>query len=295
MRDKEKVCIKYKKEKKHALKQRAFDKYKKAQQDLERRMRFFRRKYNLDLAINLEHFSSKNPKRFWEELKSLGPKRKNKIPKECYTVDGNISTEPTFVQNVWKSEFSNLYNPLPTDTVYNDTFLQQAVELVNFMESNMLDPLREHNPQLNRSIELWEVKDVILKSKNGKSPGVDEIPYEVLKYDCVIEVIHRLFMLYFESNIIPSEWRQAIIYPILKDSNSDPKVPLNYQGISLLSTIYKMYSSVLNNRLVSYLEDNILLVDEQNGFRRERSCADHLFKLNSIIQNRKETFVTFID
>lgn len=136
-----------------------------------------------------------------------------------------------------------------------------------------------------------------MKSKNGKSSGVDEIPYEVLKYDCVIdsEVIHRLFMLCFESHIIPSVWRQAIICPILKDSNSDPRVPLNYRGISLLSTIYKMYSSILNHRLVSYLEDNNLLVDEQNGFRRERSCADHVFTLNSIIQNRKETFVAFID
>lgn len=163
------------------------------------------------------------------------------------------------------------------------------------MENNMLDPLREHNPYLNRPIELDEVKNVIMKSKNGKSSGVDEIPYEVLKYDCVIEVIHRLFMLCFESHIIPSVWRQAIICPILKDSNSDPRVPLNYRGISLLSTIYKMYSSILNHRLVSYLEDNNLLVDEQNGFRRERSCADHVFTLNSIIQNRKETFVAFID
>ena len=38
-----------------------------------------------------------------------------------------------------------------------------------------------------------------------------------------------------------------------------------------------------------------MLVDEQNGFRRDRSCTDHVFTLNSIIQNRKETFVTFID
>lgn len=237
-----------------------------------------------------------NPKKFWEELKSLGPKRKNKVPTECYTDDndGSISSDPTYVQNVWKSEFSNLYNP-STDVASNDAFLQRVKESVNFMENNMLDPLREHNPYLNRPIELCEVKNVIMKSKNGKSSGVDEIPYEVLKYDCVIEVIHRLFMLCFESHIIPSVWRQAIICPILKDSNSDPRVPLNYRGISLLSTIYKMYSSILNNRLVSYLEDNSLLVDEQNGFRRERSCADHVFTLNSIVQNRKETFVAFID
>ena len=87
-----------------------------------------------------------------------------------------------------------LYNPLTGDYDYDETFLQHAKESVSFMENNMLDPLR-----------------------NGKSTGIDDIPYEVLKFDCVIEVIHRLFMLCFESNIIPSNWRRAIVCPIFKD------------------------------------------------------------------------------
>ena len=294
MREKEKLYLKHKRNK-NILKHRSFIDYKYAQKELDRRMRFFRRKYDYDLAISVEHFSSKNPKQFWEELKSLGPKRKNKIPVECYTDSGTVTNEPDYVKNAWKSEFSNLYNPPSTSTEFDIDFLQHAIESVNFAENNMLDPLRDHNAFLNRPLELSEIKDVIKKAKNGKSAGADEIPYEVLKYDCVIEVIHRLFMLCFESNIIPTVWRQAIICPILKDSNSDPRIPLHYRGISLLSTIYKMYSSVLNNRLISYLEDNNLLVDEQNGFRRDRSCADHVFTLNSIVQNRKETFVAFID
>ena len=48
-----------------------------------------------------------------------------------------------------------------------------------------------------------------------------------------------------------------------------------------------------------YLEDNDLLVDTQNGFRRKRSCLDHIFSLTSIIRNRQSqgqnTFVAFID
>ena len=87
-----------------------------------------------------------------------------------------------------------------------------------------------------------------MKSKNGTSTGIDDITYEVLKFDCVIEVIHRLFMLCFESNIITSDWRRAIVCPVFKDANNNP-IPHNYRGISLLSTIYKIYSSVLNNRL----------------------------------------------
>ena len=54
-----------------------------------------------------------------------------------------------------------------------------------------------------------------------------------------------------------------------------------------------------NNRLTRYLDYNDIIVDEQNGFRKLRSCANHLFTLCSIIWNRKSkglpTFSCFID
>lgn len=133
----------------------------------------------------------------------------------------------------------------------------------------MLDPLYNCNESLNSTVDFDEVKSFVLKSKNGKSTGNDNIPYEILKYDCVIRALHKLFQLCFETHIIPSEWRKAVICPIPKDTKADPRIPMNYRGISLLSTVSKLYSSVLNNRLLSYLEDNEILVDEQNGFRRD--------------------------
>ena len=41
------------------------------------------------------------------------------------------------------------------------------------------------------------------------------------------------------------------------------------------------------------------VTDEQNGFRKKRSCGEHLFTLPNIIRNRlfnkQDTFVAFID
>ncbi len=74
---------------------------------------------------------------------------------------------------------------------------------------------------------------------------------------------------------------------------------MNYRGINLLSCIYKAYSTVINKRLLSYLEYNNLLCDEQNGFRSDRSCLEHIYTLYTIIKNRKneshDTYVAFID
>ena len=59
----------------------------------------------------------------------------------------------------------------------------------------------------------------------------------------------------------------------------------------------KIFSSVLNNQICKYLEQHELLADEQNGFRRNRACIDHLFVLTSIIRNRKgePTFACYVD
>ena len=57
----------------------------------------------------------------------------------------------------------------------------------------------------------------------------------------------------------------ALITPIPKSRDKDPCVPLNYRGISLLCTISKVYSSVLNNRINKYFNMVNLLSDYQNG------------------------------
>ena len=52
-------------------------------------------------------------------------------------------------------------------------------------------------------------------------------------------------------------------------------------------------------RLTKFLEDNNLLSNEQNGFRKKRSCLDRIYSLSEVVRNRmnsnKPTFAAFID
>jgi len=79
----------------------------------------------------------------------------------------------------------------------------------------------------------------------------------------------------------------------------DARYPLAYRGISLISIPCKLYADILNDRLTKWLESNNVLADEQNGFRKNRSCIDHLSLITNIIKNRKlhrnDIFVCFID
>ena len=98
--------------------------------------------------------------------------------------------------------------------------------------------------------------------------------------------------------MVPRLWLQGIINPILK-RGKNPLFPTNHRGISLMSSVCKAFSSIINNRIVLHMELNGLFVDEQNGFQRLRTCLDHIYVLTTIFRNRKQqglsTYCCFID
>ena len=66
-----------------------------------------------------------------------------------------------------------------------------------------------------------------------------------------------------------------------------------------MSTVAKLYNIILNGRVTNYEEENNLIRDEQNGFRRGRTCLDHPYSLTTILNNRISaglfTFACFVD
>ena len=111
-------------------------------------------------------------------------------------------------------------------------------------------------------------------------------------------LLFNLFNLCFRSGIAPTDWMLSDIKPIPK-KDKDSKDPLNNRCITIMCCIAKMFSKLLNKRLQSYLESNQILANEQNGFRANRSCIDHVYALCTILRNRKimgqDTFIAFID
>ena len=251
-----------------------FDKY------LRQRQRAYRR----GLLIEIEECNTSDHRRFWKHINNLGPKRKQNIPWEVYDNQGNICYEKTTVLKKWEDEYFGLFNNKVGE--YDESFYKHVLDSKAHFERNMLDPLYIDNRSLNKPLEIDEVKKAVDKAKFGKASGVDGIPNEVLKSDFIVKYLHAFFQMCLDYSIIPSPWTQAIICPIPKSKNNDPRLPLSYRGLSLLSCIYKIYSSVLNNRLVIYLENNNILHDEQNGFRSKRSCQDHIFSLTSLVKNK---------
>lgn len=196
--------------------------------------------------------------------------------------------------NRWKVDYERLYNDVNGDT--------RTTEFPSNMDDNSYQTdTHNENPDctlLNSGITIEEVRKAVLCFKSNKATGIDEIPSEVLKNDTAISLLFEIITYCFNESEVPDDWRRTIINPILK-TDKDPRDPLGYRGIALISIPCKIYAHVLNQRLITWLEENQLLAEEQNGFRKNRSCVDHLYTLTNVIKNRKiakmSTYVCFID
>ena len=111
-----------------------------------------------------------------------------------------------------------------------------------------------------------------------KKLAVDRLPNETFKNNSSIECL--------KESIIPDMWRKTLISPIYKGKNKDRRDPKSYRPVSLICNSSEIFTNILNKRLLHYLETNFLLAEEQNVFRKGRSCEDHVFVLNSIIREK---------
>jgi len=107
----------------------------------------------------------------------------------------------------------------------------------------------------------------IKKAKNNKAAGDDECINEILKQggEQMVESLVILFRKMWKEEKVPIDWARGVIIPLFKEGerqNVD-----NYRGITLLSVVGKLYTSILNSRISNWIEKEKKLVEEQGGFR----------------------------
>lgn len=151
-------------------------------------------------------------------------------------------------------------------------------------------------PLFDNMLTLLDVKKAVSSAKCNKASGFGAIPVEVLKKKTAISFLHILFNVCYRTGKIPSEWGKGIINPIPKSITNDPKDPLSYRGITLALCMYKLYCSLINSRLSTWVKTNDKPVDEQNGFHKGYDQVSSLKNLTETRQKRKlSTFCAFFD
>ena len=87
-----------------------------------------------------------------------------------------------------------------------------------------------------------------------------------------------------------------MIVPIFK--KGDANDPNDYQGISLMSCFCKLFTSILNSKLIEWSSTNNIISGVQFGFQPNLSAVDAIFSLQSLItkftQSRKNYTVVLL-
>ena len=167
-------------------------------------------------------------------------------------------------------------NPIPL-SIWEDFFRDEFRARV----PTQLHLKNLHIQELDKDITLEEVNFSLIKCKTNKSPGRDGVSYEFFKnlpdnwklYICV------LFNKIWNEANFPDPWANILVKMIFK--KGDIMNPNYYRPISLVNSVVKIYTEIINYRLNRWCELNDVLPEFQTGFRKNRGCMDKYFYITS--------------
>lgn len=150
--------------------------------------------------------------------------------------------------------------------------------------------------------DLWnqsELDNAIASLKKGKASGSDAIfnEYIIESYDLLRCEWLMLFSRCLLQAQIPQCWRHGLLYTLYK-GKGDVTLPDSYRGISLQQSMFKVFTKLLNSRIMQNCQH--LLPTEQYGFVPGRKTADAIKHLrisveNSLSKPRGKLYACFID
>ena len=212
--------------------------------------------------------------------KATGPTINKTAPLK--TKSGEVITDSNKQMERWVEHYLELYS---TENTITDQALD-TIETLPVMTEQDSEPTED---DLSKAID---------SLKNGKAPGKDAIPPEVIKHGkhALLHHLHVLLLLCWKEGTVPQDMRDANIVTLYKNKG-DRSDCNNYRGISLLSVVGKVFARVALTKLQILAERT--LPESQCGFRRGKSPIDMIFSVRQLQEKcreqRKPLFIAFID
>ena len=150
-----------------------------------------------------------------------------------------------------------------------------------------------------KPLSMNELKDAFYSLKSNKSPGYDDISYNVIKkcFGSLCEPLKYLINLSIEKGAFPDNLKIAQVTPICRGEDSSDVS--NYRPIAVLPCFSKILERITYNRLYKYLTESNILYSKQFGFKKSHSTDHAVVQLVGQIiessENSKYTIGAFID
>ena len=227
-----------------------------------------------------------------------------RMKRHYYRYEGN---KLCYMRKNNPKKFYKLFKKKPSTrcTINSDEFFQYFKNICNTdnviqVDANdNLDTTNAVFEELDKVIDVDEVVRVLKNLKCGKATGFDTLLNEYFaKFkDVFSPVLARLFNSILNCGRFPKSWSTGMIVPIHKKGNLHDVN--NYRGITLVSNLSKIFTSLLNNRLLDWSGKFNVISDAQFGFKPGFGTTDAIFALHGLISNYlsngKKLYCCFVD
>lgn len=131
-----------------------------------------------------------------------------------------------------------------------------------------------------------EIEQLIQKLPNGKAPGPDNIPNEILKIvaPVISERLAQVTSMLLAGGQLPENLKESTTIALRKENKKDYSLPGSYRPIALENTLAKVVEKLLANRLTEAAEAYNLLPWNQMGARKQRSTLSAISMLTASVQ-----------
>lgn len=225
----------------------------------------------------------------WKAIKDISNVSKTKnIPTELLKIEqtpqDSIETTNIYFATIGQELCKKVCPPSSPDVLDSSVF----TTLKSTLNSIVILPADES-----------EIEKIILGLKSDSATGWDNISSKFLKMskDILVRPLTRLINLCIDYGIFPTAFKKAIIHPIHK--SGDKHSLNNYRPISILTSLSKVFEKLLNSRLLSYLNTNSLLSNQQFGFRAGISTEDAVLNLCNTVSDamdkKQKCIAIFLD
>ena len=163
--------------------------------------------------------------------------------------------------------------------LFNSFFAEQCSILLN--SSKLPTNLAPQTDQSLTSIHFSQddILKIIQNLNPHKAHGPDKVSIRMIKIcgKSLCKPLEMIFKSCIKKEEYWSEWKKANIVPVHK--KGDKQLLKNYRPISLLPIFGKIFERIIYNTIFEYLTTNMLISDNQSGFKPGDSCINQLLSI----------------
>ena len=259
-----------------------------------KRLRKLHRDYENERIEKVVKSAEIDKNHFWQLLKKERKGDKVTIS-TIRNSDKVVVSEPEKILEVWREHFDKISTP-KNSTLYDEEHYNKVTAKVKKWRSS-----EEEEKFLNEPFNSDEVKKAITKLHSGNVPGHDGITKEnlVAAGPLLIVILVLIFNMIIDTELIPQNFRRGIQIPLYKGKNAPPLDTNSYRGITLLSTLNKLFEVLIWQRMEKWWINNRVISQLQGACRKGISCLHTAMLLQESIatslESHNKVFVAYYD